>query len=666
MKALRGLAIALAAFIATAAAAQPAKTSAVAPQAYAAADAAAKASTTPGAVLSPADLEAWLDGAVPYALKRADAAGAVVAVVKEGRPLLVKGYGYADVAAARPMTGDRSVIRPGSITKLFTWTAVMQLVAEGKLDLDRDINSYLDFRIPPRADGPITLRHLMTHTGGFEETLKGLLFRDPSRSHALGETVKRWTPERAYPAGSTPAYSNYGAALAGYIVERVSGQPFDTYVEQHIFRPLGMAHSSLQQPLPPTLRPLAAKGYRLASRPPEAYELISMPPAGALASTGDDMARFMIAHLEAELAAGPLLAPETARLMHRPQGPGVGPLNRMTLGFFESDLNGHRAISHGGDTQWFHSELILFLDDGVGLFFGMNSAGKADAAIQVRTALVQAFADRYLPGPRPTGQMDPATARAHAAQMAGVYDNSRRSHSNFMSLLGFLGQTKVSANPDGTLTVPGMLGLDGEPRRWREIAPYVWRDVSGPWRLAAELRAGRVTRFSMDQISPIMVLEPAPWWRSGAWLGPTLLASLAVLVLTLTAWPAAALARRGYARPFELAGADAWAYRLSRLACAGVLLVAFGWGGVIAAGLADLELLSGPLDPWISLLGLAGPAVLAAALAGVAWNAQRVWRRRRGWRGGFARLWSATLVLSVAIMGWAAAAFHLFGLNANF
>ncbi|MDF2902058.1 MAG: beta-lactamase, partial [Phenylobacterium sp.] len=189
------------------------------------------------------DLEAWLDGFVPYALERADAAGAVVAVVKDGQPLLVKGYGYADVDAGRLMTGDLTVIRPGSVSKLFTWTAVMQLVEQGKIDLDRDVNAYLDFKLPARPDGPITMRRLMTHTPGFEETVGGLLFYDPQSLEPLGVTLKRWTPQRIFPAGSTPAYSNYGAALAGYIVQRVSGQPYEAYVERNILKPLGMDHS---------------------------------------------------------------------------------------------------------------------------------------------------------------------------------------------------------------------------------------------------------------------------------------------------------------------------------------------------------------------------------------------------------------------------------------
>jgi CubicO group peptidase (beta-lactamase class C family) len=629
------------------------------------ADAAASSPTTVAPALTRADLEAWLDGMLPYALKRGDVAGAVVAVVKDGQPLLVKGYGYADVATGKPVDADLTLFRPGSVTKLFTWTAVMQLVGEGKIDLDRDVNAYLDFRIPVRADGPITMRRLMTHSAGFEETIGNLASRDASSMQPLGVTLKRWIPARIYPAGATPAYSNYGAALAGYIVQRVSGQPFDAYVEQQIFRPLAMDHSTMRQPPPGALRALMSTGYRTASEPAKPYEFIGVPPAGAAASSGADMARFMIAQLQDERGAGLLLKPETARLMHRTYAPGLGPLNRMTLGFFESNLNGRRIISHAGDTQWFHSELDLFLDDGVGLYFSANSAGKDAAAQQIRTELLQAFADRYFSGPQPQGPVDPATARAHAAMIAGVYESSRRSASNFMSLATLLGAMPVKADQDGTISTPHILALDGQPRRWREIAPFVWKDTAGPWRLAAEVRDGRVVRFSTDQFSPIMMFEPAPWWR-GAWLAPALQAGLAALALTTLLWPLAALARRKYRAPFALQGRDAWAYRGARLACIASLTVAAGWMLIIGAGVQDLALFSGTLNPWIMALGLAGPAALAAALAATMWNAWRVWRRTRGWSAWFARLWSIILVLGVVTVCWSAAAFHLFGPNAHF
>ena len=228
--------------------------------------AAGAAPSTPAVhALEQPDVESWLDGFMPYAIETGDVAGAVVVVVKNGETVLAKGYGYADVAAHAPVDPDRTLFRPGSTSKLFTWTAVMQLVEQGKLDLDRDVNTYLDFRLPERDGTPITLRNIMTHTAGFEEKVKDLIADDPAQLVPLRAYVAQGIPVRIFKAGTTPAYSNYATALAGYIVQRVSGQSFDDYVDAHIFKPLGMAHSSFRQPLPAALAADASKGYELAS-----------------------------------------------------------------------------------------------------------------------------------------------------------------------------------------------------------------------------------------------------------------------------------------------------------------------------------------------------------------------------------------------------------------
>ena len=195
--------------------------------------------TPTGPQLNRVDLEAWLDGFIPYAIAKGNIAGGVVVVVKDGQVLLEKGFGYADVEKKKPVDPEATLFRPGSISKLFTWTAVMQLVEQGKIDLDADINQYLDFKIPPGPDGePIRMRDVMTHTAGFEEAVKELISEDPSTLVPLGDTVKRWVPVRIFKAGTMPAYSNYATGVAGYIVERVSGQTFDDYLYNNIFSPL--------------------------------------------------------------------------------------------------------------------------------------------------------------------------------------------------------------------------------------------------------------------------------------------------------------------------------------------------------------------------------------------------------------------------------------------
>src|ERR1700691_4451042 len=144
------------------------------------------------AAMTADDVNAWLDGYMPYALHTGDIAGAVVAVVKDGQILTERGYGYSDVAKRAPVDPKLTLFRPGSVSKLVTWTAVMQLVEQGKIDLDADVNQYLDFKIPARDGKPVTMRNIMTHTAGFEETLKSLIETDPSRLLTLQAIVKRW------------------------------------------------------------------------------------------------------------------------------------------------------------------------------------------------------------------------------------------------------------------------------------------------------------------------------------------------------------------------------------------------------------------------------------------------------------------------------------------
>jgi CubicO group peptidase (beta-lactamase class C family) len=610
------------------------------------------------------DLEAWLDGLLPYALAEGDVAGAVVVVVKDGRVLLEKGYGYADAARRVPVDPERTLLRPGSVAKLFTWTAVMQLVEQGKLDLDRDVNEYLDFRIAPAFGRPVTLRDLMTHTPGFEEIIKNLMAYDSARSLPLRPYLRTWTPNRVYPPGQVPAYSNYGVAVAGYIIERVSGERFDDYIERHIFAPLGMSASSFRQPLPPRLRPAMSQGYRLGSAPPQPYELVGPAPAGALASTGSDMGRFMIAHLQdGAYESTRILRAETAQLMHGTALPIIPPLHSMLLGFMQADLNGRRIIGHDGDTQFFHSSLSLFIDDGVGLYLSVNSTGKEGAAGPLRTWLLERFADRYFPGPSDDRAVDVRTAAEHARLLAGAYEPSRRAQSSFLSLFFLPGQLRVSVGEGGTLAIPAFQGVNGQPKQWREVAPFVWNEVGGKERLAAKVENGRVVMFSVDGVSPFDVFLPAPWWRSSVWLLPLLGGGLSALLMTLVAWPVGAGLRRRYGVAFPLTGIPARAHRLTRIAALATVAVIAGWAATLMPVATDLAFYSPRIDWWIWLIHVLSLIVFLGAAAIGLWNAWVTWTTRTSW---LPRVWSAVLGVAFLSVLWVGAVFKLMAVGANY
>jgi CubicO group peptidase (beta-lactamase class C family) len=557
----------------------------------------------PARELTTADVDAWLEGFLPTALATGDIAGAAVVVVRDGAVVTQRGFGHADVERDIPVDPERTLFRPGSVSKLVTWTAVMQLVEQGRLDLDADVTTYLDFAIPARDDGPVTLRTIMTHTAGFEEQIKDLLGTTATEVPRYDEILRRWVPERIFPAGTTPAYSNWATGLAGYVVERVSGEPFDDYVRTHIFEPLGMRDSTFAQPLPPELAGQMSHGYLLASGDRVPFEIIGVGPAGSMSASAADMGRFMLAHLQdGELDGQRILRPETAAQMHDTALDVVPPLNRMRLGFFESNVNGREVIGHGGDTNAFHSALHLFTAEQTGLYVVVNSNGRDGASGALRLALFEEFADRYFPGPPPTAtRVDPAVAAEHAEMMAGTWITSRRSESTFLSALGLVGQTVLGVGPDGGLSAPVYPGLAGQQRRWVEVEPFVWQDPDSKQRLAAVVEDGEVVRFSFDLASPFMVYERAPWYRSAALLLPLLYGALVVLVLTVLMWPAGALVRRRYGATLALSDRGLLGYRLSRLTALLMLVVLAGWAVTVITMLGTLQT-NATVDPLLVTL----------------------------------------------------------------
>jgi CubicO group peptidase (beta-lactamase class C family) len=613
--------------------------------------------------LTEADVGAYVDGLVPYALRRADMAGAVVVVVKDGQVLFQKGYGVSDVKTDQPVDPNTTLFRPASISKLFTWTAVMQLVEQGKLDLDRDVNSYLDFRIPPAFGKPITLRNLLTHTAGFEDVYKNGLLEDPKAVPSIRTYVMAALPPRLFAPGSTVAYSNYGATLAGYIVQRVSGEQFEAYIAEHIFVPLGMNHSTFLQPVPAALGLAAPKGYVTASTPEVPFEFLGTVPAGALSSTGADMARFMIAHLnDGRFGSVQILREDTARHMHAPAYRPVPGLPAMSLGFYGEDRNNHRIIGHAGDLISFHADLHLMLDDHVGLFIAMNSLGNDVASSALRTALFHGFVDRYFPAPL-AAEPTLATAVAHGRLIAGQYVISRRAQSSFASLGNLLGQGTLHLDADGTVTMSTLKGINDEPRHWHEVAPFLWREVHGKARMAAVLDGGRVQFLFSDDNPPILEWQPVPAPYLASWNLPLLGVTLAILALTVLLWPVAALIRRHYDRPRSLHGASFTLYRLVRVVALLDLGFLSGWLIFLLLGSKHLALLSDASDPMLRLIQLIGVAGLIG-LVPVMIYLVSIWRNPS--RAVWSKLSNSAIACACLATAWFTVCYHLLRPSLNY
>ena len=609
--------------------------------------------------LDAADLSAWLDGRVPYALKSGDIAGMVISVVKDGKVLLQRGYGLDDVAAKKPMDPETTMVRPGSTSKLFTWTAVMQLVQQGKIDLDRNVNDYLDFKIPETFGKPITMRHLMNHRAGFEEGLKDLLVYDPKVKPTTEQYLKDHPRPMLFAPGAVPAYSNYGVSLAGYIVQRVSGEPFEDYVERHIFLPLGMKHSTFRQPLPEQFKGLGGKGYRTAGEPPSEFELVVTAPAGSVSTTAADMSRFMLAHLQqGSLDGYAMLDAATTARMHSPTHEGLPGFSVMAHGFFHGKQNGRTVIGHGGDTVVFHTEFNLLPEEGVGIFFSYNSRGRDAAVYGARKELFDGFMDRYFPAPAGKEAPTLASAMSDAQQIAGRYQSSRRVEHGFLSVFYLLEQTVISANPDGTITAPGG---PGEMVTYREVGPQLWRKVGGAQTLTLKEIDG--VKTVIDSENPVSVLQQSSFLHSAPLTLTVLTLSLLVILATLVLWPLGALLRRAD-RASSGASPELRRLRKVQRLSAGVALAwLVAWLILIQPILnTDFGMYNASNDWLVGAVELSGILAVGAAAAGV-WAA---WRMLRSDASRLARVWGVLVALALLGFVWIGIVGQLLSWNLNY
>jgi CubicO group peptidase (beta-lactamase class C family) len=609
---------------------------------------------TPSAQLTPADVEAFLDGLVPAQLERENIAGAVVAVVKDGQVIFEKGYGYSDVKSRKPVSPTDTLFRPGSVSKLFTWTAVMQLVEQGKLDLDRDVNDYLDYKIPPAFGKPITLRNLMTHTPGFSEGVRDM-FADKGGQYATMNTfMPTHIPQRIFPPGTVPAYSNYGAALAGYIVQRVSGMPFEQYLEENIFKPLQMQHSTFVQPLPKELQPLMSSGYKLGSDDKaKDFEIIGgESPAGALSASADDMTHFMIAHLQnGKYGSAQILSPNTAILMHSRQRTDNEALNGMALGFYEESRNGHRIIGHGGDTLWFHSDLHLIPDSNVGFFISYNSQGKGE--IDARGVLWHQFLDRYFPW-QPQDPPKLASAKDDAKLVAGSYITSRGCDTCIVHLMSMIGQETFAVDKDGNLVSGEMKHPNGQPKHFEEIAPLVFREVNGKDLIAFNRNGLRGIEFVPNE--DIVAAFKAPWYKSKNFFLFLLVMPMVIFALTLALWPVAALVRRHYKQKLPIEGTERKLHLVVRLVCALDIIVVALWTAWLMAGLNNLQYFGTAFNGKLHALQV---LTLISVIASVIplWAMIRAWTRQGAW--WWSRVFNTVVVVACVAYIWFVLASHL-------
>ena len=485
----------------------------------------ARFSRTPDDKIDAGDLETFTDEIVTRQLDEYHIAGAAVSIVQDGKIELAKGYGYADIENQIPVTPDETIFRIGSTSKLFTWTAVMQLVEQGKIDLHADVNTYLpDFKIPDTFPEPITMLNLLSHTTGFEERTVGIESPVAEEMISLHDYLARYMPDRVRPAGELITYSNYGAALAGYIVEVVSGMPFEQYVEMHLFAPLSMANSTFHQPVGVDLEGRLAKAYSYnGGYLPGTFTYVNLRPAGAMSTTAHDMANFMIAHLqEGKFEDKQILQPETARQMHSHLFSNDERLDGVAYGFIEWNFNGQRVLWHSGDIGNWHSGLAIIPEENVGFFVSYNSNEGFPAVAEFYYAFLNAF----FPAQETGETLQPESPAQDAKVLDGEYRSTRSVYNHVERIISFPGNgnVRVTANPDQTLSISG--------QTLYEIEPFVYKTPDGTDTVIFHQDGrGAVTRFLVNS-NQLFSYERVSWYETSTF---NLLAFGACYGLLLTA-----------------------------------------------------------------------------------------------------------------------------------
>ena len=607
-----------------------------------------------------AEFEAWLDGYLGSMMSTERIAGTTVSVVRDGALWFSKGYGFANVDADTPVDPSRTLFRIGSVSKLFVWTAVMQLVERGQLDLDADVNTYLSgVEIPGTYPEPVTLGDIMAHAAGFEDHVLGLFGDEVEDLRPLAEILSEQMPTRVRPPGVLSAYSNHATGMAMLVVEQVSGVPWEQYIQENIVGPLGMEQFTFTQPVPESLADDLSQGYSWGGGAfqEKPFEFVPLAPVGAASASAEAMARFMIAHLE--LGQGPVLAGASAqdsanaRIMSEStaldmQSPilrhGAG-MNAMLHGFAEYTRNGTFAYGHGGDTEWFHTILVLIPQAELGVFISMNSEAGRPAPV------VNALFERYFPAEEWTAP-EPTPGFAERVEgLVGSYRSARYAHDDVTKVAVLAGVVDVRDGGDGSLR----LSSRGDTR-WVEVAPHTFRDADGVEEIAFAVDGtGKGLNLFYSGV-PYIGFERVPATEQPSlhlWL---LVSCLLALAVTFLSWPLVGFFRRRF-------GADPPEPRISGggrlvlwLGCLAFLVFALFLAVVLsnpsALAFGETGLLRTAL--WFPIIGL---GLMGCALV----YAVPMWISRHGTLVG--RVSFTVVALCGVLLAWQLWVFNLLGWN---
>jgi CubicO group peptidase (beta-lactamase class C family) len=609
---------------------------------------------------SDAVISAWFDGYMSEVMDRGGLPGGALVVVRDGRVILSRGYGFADYESRRRVDPAQTLFRQASVSKLFGWILVMQLVEQGRIDLDADVNTYLDFEIPSAFGAPVTMRHLMTHSAGFADRYQGVF--DPDLSRPLRDVLASNVPARVKAPGDVIAYSNYGAALAGYIAERVAQQPYDQLVAEQIYRPVGMARSSFVQPLPEGWDAHAALGYAPGSRRALPFEYVGTPSAGAMTATPEDMGRFLLMLANGGTGEnGSVIGAEAlASMMRLDRALGPDLTAGFGHGFQVSEHRGVRFVGHGGNLSGTATDLVLLPDEGLGWYVAFNGPGVGRSASTFRSNLSRAAIARFV---APEAPSVVAVGPSTGADVAGTYLSTRRVFSGFVILENPLSLVTVAADDDGVLTVSEAKRSDGSLRRWLPVGRDRFvEEETGDVLVAIRNEDGQVVRFASGLAYSVAIFERAPGWMS--LFAPLGIAALILLVFSVFAWPARVILSRGFkARGRELTALSRKSLLGARIAGLVILGTIVGWLVYVQAIGANFDLMFAKGAVSFYALNVASVLSIVAALVIVA-DAWAAWTDPgRRWES---RIGATLTALAAVFVGLMFIVLHLASFSRDF
>jgi len=398
-------------------------------------------------------LEAYVDGVVGAHMRANNIPGVTVSVVREGRTVFAKGYGRAKLDDATPVDGRETLFRIGSVTKTFVWTSVMMLAEQGRLDLDADINTYLnDIQIPEKFGAPITMNHLMAHRAGFEDSFQLYTREDGENELPLTVALAEDMPSRVYPPGARTAYSNYGSALAARIVENITEQSIETFIQDSFLTPLDMSSTTLNGPseMTPARREVLSDGFVIkngAQALEAPMQLGPYAPAGAMAASAADMALWMQFHLgQGAVGDTRLMRADTHRKMWSRAFSDRAAAADLAHGFFNRPYRGYQLYSHGGGTAAFITNMTMVPELNVGVFVSQNAI--VDRALI--DGLSQNVIDFILKAEAQNTLVINGAERA-TTDYVGSYMTNRRIFTKFLKIAGAQSVVQISPGEDGAL-----------------------------------------------------------------------------------------------------------------------------------------------------------------------------------------------------------------------